>query len=163
MALPPKVCPECREEYLHSAVSCVHCDVALVLPDDLENAPESSLPPTSELHCLRACQSGWAVGLSDRLREAGIPHRVEQVASNPANRTQAYAVWIQPADLERARPIDEACAADQVPDFPEGYDDDYREAEAHGDGDQACPACGERVAPEHTECGSCGLFLGEAG
>lgn len=160
MALPPKVCPRCREEYLHSVSVCVHCDVTLVLAGELVEASEPGLPPSSELHCLRACDGGWAVALSELLREAGIPHRVDRVASSPEGGRHAYAVWIRRDDLERARPIDEAHAARQVPDFPEDVDAEYREAELHEGGDQACPACGERVEPHHDECSGCGLFLG---
>ena len=31
MLLPSKICPECREEYVHAASVCVHCDAPLVL------------------------------------------------------------------------------------------------------------------------------------
>ena len=57
MPLPPKLCPQCREEYVHTATTCVHCEVPLVLEGEL--SPQDAgddLPPISELICVRAAQ-----------------------------------------------------------------------------------------------------------
>jgi hypothetical protein len=117
MQLPPKVCPECGEEYVHAASMCVHCDVALQLPSEGAGAEPEGLPPASELTLVRAASVSWVRGFSLRLAEAGIPHRVEL--------------------------FDAA-----------GLPDEVGPAEAGADG---CPACGEAIGPDASECGSCGL------
>ncbi len=53
MPLPPKVCPECHDEYLHQTTVCIHCDVELVLHDEVPDNPQPSLPDASELVQLR--------------------------------------------------------------------------------------------------------------
>ena len=159
MSLPPKVCPECREEYLHSASQCVHCEVDLVLLEELRVQATDALPPTEGLHCLRTAAGSWAVGLSEQLRVAGIAHRIDAIAGNEG--TSAFGIWVRPIDVEAAKEIDLRHARGQMPDLPEDFDADFREAEAHTEGDDACPACGEPIASDASECGSCGLFLGE--
>ena len=64
MPMPPKVCPQCGEEYLHTASVCIHCDVALVLEGEqpAQSAPEE-LPPASELVCVRAASVGWGASM----------------------------------------------------------------------------------------------------
>lgn len=158
--LPPKVCPECREEYLHSAERCVHCDVALVLPDDAEEAA-STLPPAAELHCVRAASVGWAMALSDRLREAGIAHRIQAVGDDSDGDGSArrpgqnlpYGVYVLEADLRAATEIDTSHMSSQIPDLPEGFEID------RGEVDDACPACGDPVDVDAAECPGCGLAL----
>ena len=78
MLLPPKVCPACGDEYLHEASNCVHCDRPLVLDGEQPGGqPREELPPISELVCIRASSVGWAMSLSERLSEEGIPHRIQ--------------------------------------------------------------------------------------
>jgi len=81
--MPPKICPECGEEYVHVASVCIHCDVPLVLEGEVpvESAAEA-LPPASELVCVRASSVGWAMSLSEHLVEAGIPHRIQAATSD---------------------------------------------------------------------------------
>lgn len=161
MAKPPKFCPECREEYLHTATVCAECDVALVLEDDLgdgdEDDGEGGLPPVSELVCIRASAVGWAMALSERLSDAGIPHRVQAATDddegsrNQPGRNLPFGVFVLPDDEDLARRIDEEHMASEIPDLPD--------PDADGFGDDCCPACGEPVAADADECAGCGLAL----
>jgi hypothetical protein len=154
MQLPPKVCPECGEEYVHAASMCVHCDVALQLPSEGAGAEPEGLPPASELTLVRAASVSWVRGFSLRLAEAGIPHRVELFDAAGDTRARAQAgtcgVYVRPADAEEALRIDAAHLRSEIPDLP----DEVGPAEAGADG---CPACGEAIGPDASECGSCGL------
>ena len=157
MPLPPKVCPSCGDEYLHQATTCVHCDVPLVLEGEFDrDAPPPEFPPASELECLRTTQPGWAVALAERLRGAGIAHRVEQTTAGESN---AYGVFVLSEDLEAARVIDADHVRSEMPDLPEGFDP--RDIPDESEASDACPACGVRIDPEAAECPGCGLFIGE--
>ncbi len=166
MPLPPKVCPECHDEYLHQTTVCVHCDVELVLHDELPDNAPSSLPEASELECVRVATSGWSVGLAERLREAHIPHRVELVQA-PGGATQTlYGLFVLAEDLAAAREIDAGHARREMPDLPEGFDPADMMAGPASDpeeGEAGCPACGDPFDAEAEECPGCGLFLGAAG
>ncbi len=160
MPLPPKVCPECREEYVHVASVCIHCDVPLVLQGEvpLESAAEA-LPPASELVCVRASSVGWAMSLSEHLVEAGIPHRIQAATEDADEGTQRkpdqnlpYGVFVLAEHEEDATRIDLAHTGYQIPAVPE----DFGRSEISAD---ACPACGESIAPTATECPDCGLAL----
>ncbi len=155
MALPPKLCPECGEEYVHSAVHCVHCEVALVHAEEL--APAASgpeLPPAAELTPIRMAAADWALALSERLVEEGIPHRVEAVAeAQRGARGGRYVVYVRPEHAARARALDAEQLTREIPDLPE----DWQAAAPEGEG---CPACGAAVAESDSECPDCGLALG---
>ncbi|MBW1843506.1 MAG: hypothetical protein JRE38_00425 [Deltaproteobacteria bacterium] len=160
MPMPPKVCPQCGEEYLHTASVCIHCDVALVLEGEqsAQQAPEE-LPPASELVCVRAASMGWAMSLSEHLVEAGIPHRV-QAAEGDADegsrrkpgQNLPFGVFVLAEHAETAAQIDFTHTERQIPDIPE----DFGQSEISADD---CPACGESISPTATECGECGLAL----
>lgn len=155
MALPPKICPECGEEYVHSAESCFHCDVPLVLEGELSDAPAEELASSSELVPVRVASAGWALALSGRLVEAGIAHRVEEASGDPPRspgRAQPYAVLVRPEDAERARAIDAEQMQREIPDLPEGWDAAAADAEG-------CPACGAALEADAAECPDCGLAL----
>lgn len=160
MPMPPKVCPECREEYVHAASVCVHCDVALVLEGDLPDADRAAeLPPISELICVRASSVGWAMGLSERLVEAGIPHRVQAAGAEDDEGSQGkpganlpFGVFVRPEDEAAASEIDLAHTEHQIPGIPEGFDP-VSVSTDH------CPACGDAILETATECPGCGLAL----
>ena len=160
MVMPPKFCPECREEYVHVATVCVACDAPLVLEGEVpvESAAEA-LPPVSELVCVRASSVGWARSLSEHLVEAGIPHRIQAATSDADEGTQRkpgqnlpYGVFVLAEHEEAAARIDLAHTGQQIPDVPE----DFGRSEISVDD---CPACGESIAPTATECPDCGLAL----
>lgn len=153
MALPPKVCPECGEEYVHSMVTCVDCEVELVHSDALGDEPASELPPVAELTSIRVASAGWAVALSELLVEAGIPHRVELVSAD-GGASGPYGVYVRAENVERARAIDAELIDREIPDLPEGWE---AAATAGGEG---CPACGSEVGADAVECPDCGLALG---
>jgi uncharacterized protein (UPF0212 family) len=159
MLMPPKVCPECREEYVHVASVCIHCDVALVLEGEVpaEGAAEE-LPPASELVCVRASSVGWAMSLSEHLVEASIPHRIQAATSDDDGERRKpgqnlpYGVYVLAKHEEAATRIDLAHTERQIPDVPE----DFGQAEISADD---CPACGGPIAATASECSDCGLTL----
>ena len=157
-------CPRCRCEYLARVSECADCGVALVPEHALEAATQDELPDLSELQCIRAASVGWAQGLSLRLSEAGISHRIEAAAEEGAESvrgepgaTLPYGVWVRDADLPAARQVDEDFLRSQIPDLPEELSD------AEPAGDDQCPACGTAVSASAEECPDCGLVLVIAG
>ena len=151
-----------------TAEMCVHCDVALVHAGELpaeEEAP-SELPPVEALHCVRAAGLGWAQSLSERLSEAGIPHRIQAIgddddAEGTAPRRPShqlpYGVYVRAEDAEDAAAVDAEHMQSQIPDLDEHDPDEVGDAD---EGDGGCPACGESVPEDVDECPGCGLFVG---
>ena len=123
MALPPKLCPECEAEYVHTATRCAHCDVELVHADELVSAQAKDLPPASELSLVRAAGMGWVLALSERLVETGIPHRVDPLEERDTGKGEPpgpYGVYVLERDLEPARRIDAEHIAREIPDADGG-------------------------------------------
>jgi hypothetical protein len=154
MALPPKICPSCGEEYLHTVARCAECDVELGSePPPARPAPE--LPGAEQLVPVRRADPTWVAGLAEALARAGIPSRVElarpesERARGRRGERPPCTLYVRPDDLEHAARIDAEFARMQLPDLP-------AEAAPAGEGD-ACPACGEALAPDAIECPSCGL------
>ena len=161
--LPPRRCPECGEEYLHSVAVCPDCGVALVLEGEsmpARSAPAGDLAPASDLHRVRTATMTWARSFSDLLDEVGVPHRVEleddsvRVAGIPADE-QLCSVFVRPEDGERAAQLDAQLLRSQIPDMPEDFVTGPVE-------DDQCPACGEPADLAAPECGSCGLAFRDA-
>ena len=118
IVLPPKVCPECESEYMHTVTSCVHCDVELVHFEERVAAPANELPPASELSLVRAAGMGWVLALSERLVEAEIPHRVdplEERDEGSGTPPGPYGVYVRERDLDAARRNDAAHIANEIP------------------------------------------------
>lgn len=154
----PRVCPECGEEYLSTVLECVDCRVPLVAQGEPRVDEPRELPPVAQLVCVRAASLGFAQGLSERLAEAGIAHRIEvavDLADEGAVRRPGanlpYGVYVRAADAPVAQGIDRDFMRSMIPDLP-----DEAEGAAGGEG---CPACGTAVAPDATECPDCGLAL----
>ena len=159
MAMPPKFCPECRDEFIHAATVCSSCDVALVLEADLrpEEDEVDEMPPISELVCIRASAIGWAMALSQKLSEAGIPHRVQAADPDAGDGTRnrpghnlPYGIFVFAQDAEAAQQIDVEHSESEIPDIP-------TELEEVAEG--ACPACGDPLDPTAAECPGCGIAL----
>lgn len=152
MQLPPKVCPDCGEEYVHSATTCPDCDVELRLEGEAaEGVAADTLAPSSELARLRVVPDAWAVALSEELRRVGIPHRVEPLPDMRApGQGTMYGVFVRREDGPAALQIDSELALEQVPDAP----DEIRVGEHDED---SCPACGDPIASDAEECPGCGL------
>jgi hypothetical protein len=157
MMLPPKRCPECGEEYVHSVQLCPECGVTLVLEG--EPVVVHELPPASDLVRVRTATLAWGHSFSDLLAEAGIAHRVEpedasvRVAGISAD-AQLCSVFVRAEDRERAAELDAEHLRSQIPDVPE----DFAPASEEG----RCPACGEPADLAAPECGSCGLAFRDA-
>ena len=158
-----KVCPSCREEYTLMMEQCVHCDVALVFPNEIPPDDVGSLddfPPAGELIYLRVAPLAWIRALSEALEEAGVPHRVEpgRVADPPEGQqpgtfgnVDLFGLYVRTEDEARAREVDSSIAVRVLPEEPE----DLAEGE-----DDACPACGATLAADVATCPDCGLGLG---
>jgi hypothetical protein len=153
MTLPPKRCPECGEEYVHSVLVCAECGVTLVLAG--EPIPVRELPPASDLLRLRTATLAWAYSFSDLLAEAGIPHRIEPEegparAPSGSPGEQRCSVFVRPEDREQAARLDAQHLRSQIPDVPEDF-------AAGAIEEDHCPACGEPADLAAPECASCGL------
>ncbi len=102
---------------------------------------------------------GWSTGLSERLSQAGIAHRIEPGEEPPTGGPPVFGVFVRAEDLDAAREIDSGFMRYQMPDLPEDYDPATPTEEA-APSDDVCPACGDPVATGDSECPGCGLFLG---
>jgi hypothetical protein len=159
MTLPPKYCPECGEEYVHTMTTCVDCGVPLAL----ERAPIAvrDLPPAAMLLRVRTATVAWSRGFSERLTEAGIAHRVELAAETDAspvgNRGERLcSVYVREEDAASAARLDAEHLRSQIPDVP----DDFGVAVP---GEDTCPACGDPADLAAAECAGCGLAFRDAG
>jgi hypothetical protein len=156
--LPPKICPQCGEEYVHTVQRCVDCDVALGMDAPAER-PVLELPPSEELRALRNAEVSWIEGLAHALAEAGIPSRVElprredQSVQSRGMGAIRCNIFVRPEDAEAAAQVDAEFARTQVPDMPEDSESAFVDAEA-------CPGCGAALAADAIECAECGLAFG---
>jgi hypothetical protein len=159
MLLPPKNCPECGEEYVHSVQVCPDCGVALVLAGEAAT-PIHELPPASDLVRVRTATLAWGRSFSDLLAEAGIAHRVEPEddsvrVTGIAADARLCSVFVRAEDRERAAELDADYLRSQIPDVPEDFAGDSSESDR-------CPACGEPADLAAPECASCGLAFRDA-
>jgi hypothetical protein len=156
--LPPKVCPRCGEEYIHTVQRCIECDVPLGAEGPVET-PVLELPPSEQLVALRNAEVPWIEGLAHALAEAGIPSRVElprredQSVQSRGMGAIRCNIYVRPEDAEGAARVDAEFARTQVPDMPEEVESAWGEADA-------CPGCGTPLAADAIECAECGLSFG---
>ncbi len=156
--LPPKICPRCGEEYVHTMQRCRDCDVPLG-----SDAPVAGvvveMPPADQLVALRNAEVSWIEGLAHALAEAGIPSRVElprredQSVQSRGMGAIRCNIYVRPEDAEAAARVDAEFARTQVPDMPEESESAWGEAEA-------CPGCGSELGADAIECPECGLSFG---
>jgi hypothetical protein len=161
MQLPPKQCPECGEEYVHSVQLCPECGVTLVLAGaPIPQADDRELPSASELVRVRTATLAWAYSFSDLLADEGIPHRIEAEddrvkVAGARSGEQVCSVYVLPEDRERAAQLDAQHLRTQIPDVPEDRGDIVP-------AEDRCPACGEPADLDAAECASCGLAFRDA-
>ena len=157
--LPPKICPRCGEEYVHTAQTCVECDVPLGFDAPAADAPAEQLPPAEELVAVRNAEVSWIDGLAQALSEAGIPSRVElprredQSVQSRGMGAIRCNLFVRPEDAAAAARVDAAFARTQVPDLPDAEAGEWGESEA-------CPGCGTELGTDATACPECGLSFG---
>jgi hypothetical protein len=157
--LPPKICPRCGEEYVHTMERCVDCDVPLGTDAPAEEQ-RRDLPPADELVLVRNAEVPWIEGLAHALAEAGIASRVELLRREDST-VQSRGMgaircllYVRPEDAPAAARVDAEFARTQVPDLPDS-DASWSESEA-------CPGCGASLSADASECPECGLTFGEA-
>jgi hypothetical protein len=158
MELPPKICPRCGEEYVHTVQRCADCDVALGL-----DAPDAEvafdMPPVEELVQIRNAEVVWIEGLAHALAEAGIPSRVEllrredDTVQSRGMGAIRCTIHVRREDAVAATRIDAEFARTQVPDLPVADAGEWGESDA-------CPACDTPLAADAAECPECGLAFG---
>jgi hypothetical protein len=155
--IAPRVCPECGEEYLPTVLRCVDCGVSLEAGAPARADEAAELPPAAQLVLVRSSSLAIAQGLSERLSEAGITHRIQVVPDAPGGDDERprpaampYGVYVREADAAEALAVDREYLRSQLPDLP-------ADAEAGAEG--GCPACGAPVAADAAECPDCGLAL----
>ena len=160
MNLPPKICPRCGEEYIHTVQTCVHCNVPLGF-DAPADAPDLELPPADQLVELRNAEVSWIDGLAQALAAEGIPSRVElpqreddTVQSRGLGAIRCT-IFVRPEDGPAAARVDAAFARTQVPDLPDASAGEIGLSEE-------CPGCGTALVPDAVECPECGLAFGPA-
>ncbi len=172
MSLEPKVCPECRAEFVHTALACSDCGADLVLASEVHRGlGGAGRPMPGDLVLLRAEGPAWIEALGERLEDAGIPCWTALIDPERApGRAGACALHVRTSDIARAREIDAALEHEQIPDLAdlrgpagEGAAHPGPGPSAGDEADEACPACGAGLgAPgdEAPECPDCGLFFG---
>ena len=157
--LPPKICPRCGEEYVHTAQTCVECDVPLGFDAPSGEAPRDELPPAEDLVPIRNAEVPWIDGLAHALADAGIPSRVElprKEDSTVQGRGMGAircTIYVRQEDVADAARIDAEFARTQVPDLPDENAGEWGESDG-------CPGCGATLAADATECPDCGLAFG---
>lgn len=110
--------------------------------------------PGEQLTLLRSAQFDWAQTLAMALEDEGIEIRVVAVEETRTKEPQC-AVYVSPADLERAREIDREIMLELFPDLPDDFDPGRLDT-------SRCPACQEPVVEGAAACASCGLALIDA-
>ncbi len=145
MALPPpKTCPSCRVEYLHTAEICADCDVALVsgpLPEPEDDAG-ASLPSTDELALVLRDQPWELERMAQVLASADLRARIDRVGE------RELGLYVLPSDRAAALLVVHEYRAATLHDA---------EAGAIGEALTACPTCQTDLHPAATSCPECGL------
>jgi ribosomal protein L32 len=154
-AMAHRSCPQCGEEYVSTAMECADCRVPLVGGSAPVAPRAQELPPAAQLVCVRQASLSFARGLSERLADAGISHRIEVLPEDDTGDgrlrrpdSMNYGVYVRHEDAAAASRLDEAHLRSEFPDLPQDA--------VPGDG---CPACGAATAPDARECPDCGLSL----
>ena len=143
--LPPKFCPSCGVEYMHSAEFCSDCDVPLSLepPSEVGPAGAGTLPPAAELALLLRDQP-WELERTARMLEsAGVRSRIDRVGAG-----SELGLFVLPTERNAALVLVDEYRAATLPDA---------EASSLGQTLSRCPACDTELAPGATSCTECGL------
>jgi hypothetical protein len=164
MPVHVRVCRECGEEYRPGVIRCADCGGELEDRFDGAGAPppaaEETSPALAEHRAVFVThRAADLVPLAERLREAGIVHRLAEFPGRGEGAPARYALFVQEASS--------AAALAALADLVAPHED---RAAVHGietrfdaeHGYRECPACGAHVAPRTVECPECGLVLGAA-
>ena len=161
MMLPPKRCPECGEEYVHSVQVCPDCGVALVLAGESVPIPvrraAARVGPGARAHGDRRL----GAQLLGPARRGGHPAprrargRFRAGHGGPAPTRNSAACSCGRRTGSGRRQLDAEHLRSQIPDMPEDFAGGAAE-------DDRCPACGEPADLAAPECASCGLAFRDA-
>jgi len=151
-AVPPKVCPECREEFVATALRCADCDVDLVVEAPASAGPDRSggLPEAQELAPLLRGGPWELEQIAHALAADGVASRIDPF---PPEGGKELALYVRPEALAEAQHALEAYRAESLPDAPE--------AGGLGEDLHHCPACGADLPEDAGECPDCGLPFAE--
>ena len=176
---PTKTCPDCGAEYLPKAITCADCGTALVWTSQYRRDHQHPEIPSEYLQLPKGrqglrcvCWDGLPVieELAGRLRDAGIPVRIEEEEKNPE--LQAHADWIR---LSSQKVYSLSVLPSQFDDavaVVESFQIEHGEAipgttgtVVAGDAHQyilRCPACGAELIENDRVCPDCELHLPDA-
>jgi hypothetical protein len=149
-----KLCPGCGSEYLPSVEICGDCGLGLVWEGEVQwpRGEADVLLSREGLVRVREAELGWAMGLGKALARAGIPHRLDPAP--PGSGSVRWAVSVEEADAARAQAVDADYARSELPEL-----EAVPSLVGAAGSEDACPACGEPVAGEASECTGCGLVF----
>ena len=108
-----------------------------------------------QFQLLRSAQFDWAQTLAVALEDEGIEFRVVPVDEGKKTAEPHCAVYVDAAELERAKLIDREIMLELFPDLPDDFDPARLDT-------SRCPACQESVPEGAASCPSCGLALIDA-
>jgi hypothetical protein len=157
--LPPKTCPSCGDEFVHTALRCPDCDVELVVgPVERPAAPE--LPPAAELAPVSRGEPWEMQRIAEALQEAGIASRIDTYPPSgagparesgevPVSLVGSLCIYVAFEDVQAAAALAQHV---QLGAVLEDLGEDVSEAPADG-----CPACGSALPDGAASCSDCGL------
>ncbi len=171
MSVSVKICRDCGEEYRPQAVRCADCggeleerlldETGAVVggeePETGGDAPtEEEGPPAHHQVVFVTPRAAELVPLAEALRASDLHYRLAEQPGHGEGAPPQYALLVPEVEVPSA-------LSALSPLLAPGGEANLAEVEARFEPDRGylrCPACGADQAPGATECGECGLGLG---
>lgn len=150
--LPPKICAECRIEFVHTRTRCPDCGADLVLVSEWLERPSLSLSSSPDLVLLLRDNVHEVTRLGKVLAASDVAHRVDSYPQGGLVSVHDTALYAQREDVDEALGIIRAHREQQMGVEPSV-------ALPTPSDPNSCPACGVAVDPHDEECPSCELAL----
>jgi hypothetical protein len=158
-----KTCPSCGDEFVAHVEQCPDCRVPLRAPGETPPASAPAEHALADAVLLRAGETRDLRELAERLDAAGIACAIDtdppgaSVAAAGAGARRGggavrLALYVAARDAHTAARVHQAWVAEIVPDSGSANDMGLIDA---------CPGCGEPLAPTSAACASCGLEFPE--